>query len=184
MKSALASLLRNPFVIIAVYVDDLNIIGSPKEIDDAQKHMKEEFEMKDLEKTKFCLGLQIEHFLEGISVHQSKRIFKRFNMDKTNYLSTPIVNRSLNVEKDPFRPCEDDEDLLGPEIPYMSVIGGLMYLANYTRPDIAFTTNFLAKYNSSLTRRHWNGTKHIFRYRKKGFFNLDYSKSAFLSLNK
>jgi len=46
----------------------------------------------------------------------------------------------------------------------MIAIGGLMYLANCTRPDIAFTTNLLARYNSSSTRKHWNGIKHIFRY--------------------
>ncbi|KAG7584504.1 Reverse transcriptase RNA-dependent DNA polymerase [Arabidopsis suecica] len=146
------------FVIIAVYVDDLNIIGTQKEIDDARTHMKEEFEMKDLGKTKFCLGLQIEHFQDGIFVHQSnytKRIIKRFYMDKAHPLSTPMVNRSLNV---------DNDEILGPEVPYMSVIGGLMYLANCTRPDIAFATNLLARYNSSPTHRHWNGIKHIFRY--------------------
>jgi len=112
-------------VIIAVYVDDQNIIGTPKEIDDARTHMKEEFEIKDLGKTKFCLGLQIEHFQDGIFVHQSnytKRTLKRFNMDKANSLSTSMVNRSLNVENDPFRPCEDNEDFLGPKVPYMSAI--------------------------------------------------------------
>ncbi|CAA7046521.1 unnamed protein product [Microthlaspi erraticum] len=106
------------FVIIAVYVDDLNMIGTQKEIDDARTHMKEEFEMKDLGKTKFCLGLQIEHFQDGIFVHQSnytKRVLKRFYMDKATPLSTPMVNRSLDVEKDPFRPCEDNEEVLGPE---------------------------------------------------------------------
>ena len=89
------------FVIIDVYVDDLNIIGILKEIDDARTHLKEEVEMKDHGKTKFCLGLQIEHFQDGIFVHQSnytKKILKRFNMDKTNPLSTPMINRSLNVE--------------------------------------------------------------------------------------
>jgi len=39
-----------------------------------------------------------------------------------------------------------------------------MYLANCIRPDIAFATNLLARYNSSPTRRHWNEIKHIFRY--------------------
>ncbi|GJZ47612.1 retrovirus-related pol polyprotein from transposon TNT 1-94 [Tanacetum coccineum] len=32
--------------------------------------LKKEFEMKDFEKTKFCLGLQIEHLNDGILVHQ------------------------------------------------------------------------------------------------------------------
>ena len=49
------------FIIIAVYVDDLNIIGTPEEIPTIIKTLKEEFEMKGLRKTKFCLGLQIEH---------------------------------------------------------------------------------------------------------------------------
>lgn len=39
-----------------------------------------------------------------------------------------------------------------------------MYLANYTRPDISFDVNLLARYNSSPTRRHWNKVKHLLRY--------------------
>ncbi|XP_048604668.1 secreted RxLR effector protein 161-like [Brassica napus] len=75
-----------------------------------------------------------------------------------------MIGRSLNVESDPFRPCEDSEKILGPEVPYMSAIGGLLYLANCTRPDIAFATNILARYSSAPTRRHWDGIKHVFRY--------------------
>ncbi|XP_069150229.1 secreted RxLR effector protein 161-like [Solanum lycopersicum] len=41
-----------------------------------------------------------------------------------------------------------------------------MYLANTTRPDIAFVVNLLARYSSVPTRRHWNGIKHILRYLK------------------
>ncbi|KAL0343769.1 UNVERIFIED_CONTAM: Retrovirus-related Pol polyprotein from transposon RE1 [Sesamum angustifolium] len=50
------------FVIIAVYVDDLNIIGSPEEIRQAADYLKSEFEMKDLGTTKYCLGLQFETY--------------------------------------------------------------------------------------------------------------------------
>ena len=59
-------------------------------------------------------------------------------MDKAHLLSSPMVVRSLDVKKDPFRPCKKGEKLLGPEVPYLSVIGALMYLANYTRPNIVF----------------------------------------------
>jgi hypothetical protein len=45
------------FCIISVYVDDLNIIGHIKDIDEARNHFKTETGMKDLGKTKFCLGL-------------------------------------------------------------------------------------------------------------------------------
>jgi hypothetical protein len=41
------------FCIISVYVDDLNIISADLEINDAWYHVKIEFEMKNLGKTKF-----------------------------------------------------------------------------------------------------------------------------------
>jgi hypothetical protein len=40
------------FCIISVYVDDLNIIGHIKDIDEARNHLRTEFEMKDLGRTK------------------------------------------------------------------------------------------------------------------------------------
>ena len=42
---------KSEFVIIFVYVDDLNIIGTPKELSKADECLKKEFEMKDLGKT-------------------------------------------------------------------------------------------------------------------------------------
>ena len=103
------------FTIIAVYVDDLNIIGSPEEIENTAKLLKNEFEMKDLGVTKFCLGLQIEHLNNGIFIHQSnyiEKILKRFNMDKAHPLSTPMVVRSLNAENDHFHQQENNEECL------------------------------------------------------------------------
>jgi len=43
-----------------------------------------------------------------------------------------------------LRPQENDEDLLGLEASYLSVIKTLMYLANYTRSNIAFAVNLLS----------------------------------------
>ena len=39
-----------------------------------------------------------------------------------------------------------------------------MYLANCTRPDIAFAISLLARYSSERTKRHWKGVKDVFRY--------------------
>ena len=75
-----------------------------------------------------------------------------------------MIIHSLDVKKDPFRLCEKGKELLGLEVPYLSVIGALMYLANCTRPNIAFSVNLLARYSSASTRRHWNGIKHILLY--------------------
>jgi len=43
---------KNEFVIIIVYVDDINIIGTPNELAKAIDCLKKEFEMKDLKKKK------------------------------------------------------------------------------------------------------------------------------------
>jgi hypothetical protein len=68
---------------------------------------------------------------------------------------TPLVVRSVIVENDPFRLREDNEALLGPKCPYLSVIGALMYLANGTRLYIAFFVNLLVKFTSAPSKRHW-----------------------------
>ena len=110
--------------------------------------------MKNLGKTKFYLGLHIEHFPNEVLVHQStyiKKVLKRFYMDKAHPLSSPMVVQSLDVKNDPFRHCKKDEELLGPKVPYLGAIGALMYLSNYTRPDITFSINLLARYSFAPT---------------------------------
>jgi hypothetical protein len=54
--------------------------------------------------------------------------------------------------------------VLGQEYLYLNAIGALMYLTNNTRPDIAFTVNYLTRHSVAPTMRHWNGIKNILRY--------------------
>ena len=67
-------------------------------------------------------------------------------MDKSYPAKAPMVVRSIDLEKDIFRPRPD--------------IGALMFLANSTRPDIAFAVNLLARQccsnKMSLGRREAN----------------------------
>ena len=100
---------KTGFTIIAMYVDDLNLIGTLEELTRTAKYLKKEFEMKDLGKKIFCLSLQIEYFPTGVLVHQSaytKKILKRFYMDKTHPLSSSMIVRSLDVKNDSFHPYE------------------------------------------------------------------------------
>ena len=118
-------------VIIDVYIDDLNLVGTLEELTIIEKYLKREFEMKDFGKKKFCVGLQIKYFPTGVFDHKSaytKKILKRFYMDKAHPLNSQMVVRSLDVKKHPFRPCEKGKKLLGPQAPYLNVIGALIYL--------------------------------------------------------
>jgi hypothetical protein len=55
-------------VIMAIYVDDLNLIGMADVISQIGFQPKGELEMKDLGETIFCLGLQVECVVGGISL--------------------------------------------------------------------------------------------------------------------
>jgi len=86
------------------------------------------------------------------------------------------------MNKDQFRPKDEDEELLGTKVPYLSAIGALIYVANFTRPDIAFAVNLLARHSAAPTKRHWTGVKNIFRYLQGTidlglFYQFDQDKS-------
>ncbi|KAL6225936.1 hypothetical protein ACLB2K_004784 [Fragaria x ananassa] len=113
------------FAIVAVYVGDINIISTHDEIRETAAYLKSDSKMKDLGKTRFWLSLELEHRVCGILIHQSayvQKMLKRFNMDKMHPVSTPVISQSWDINKDPFHPKEDDEEVLGPEVPYLSAI--------------------------------------------------------------
>ena len=65
----------------------MNIIITSKEVQKTVTYLKEEFEMKDLGKTKYYLGLQIEYVSSEIFIHQlayTKKVLKYFYMDKAH----------------------------------------------------------------------------------------------------
>jgi hypothetical protein len=50
------------------------------------------------------------------------------------------------------------------DIPYISAVGSVMYLAMMTRPDIAEPASVLARFNSNPGMTHWKAVKHLLRY--------------------
>jgi len=48
---------KNEFAIVIVYVDDINIVGTPNELTKTIDCLKKEFEMKDLEKKKILFEI-------------------------------------------------------------------------------------------------------------------------------
>ena len=116
--------------------------------------------MKDLRKTKLCLDLQIKYFPNRMLVHQltyTEKVLKCFHMNKSHSLSSSMVVHSLEVKYNSFRPKEYNEELIGPKILYLNVIGALVYIANYTLLDIAFFVNLLTRYSFAPT----NEVKHV-----------------------
>ncbi|KAF3674022.1 Ras-related protein RABF2b [Capsicum annuum] len=126
--------------------------------------------------------LVVQGFSQRPGVNYDETYSPVMNVITLRYLISFTIHERLEMhlmDVDPFRSQEKNEELLGPEIPYLSEIGALMYLANTTRPDIAFSVNLLARYSSALTRRHWNRIKYILRYLKGTIdMGLFYSKDC------
>jgi hypothetical protein len=169
------------YVILAVYVDDINLVGTTRLCMEVEKLLSTQFEMKLLGKTSFCLGLQVHHLPDGsILLHQEsyvKKLLKNFNMAEANSISAPMIGRSKTGD-DPYRPCEEEEEEVDKQR-YLAAVGALIYLATHTRPDIAFATSVLARHSRKPTHRHWAAIKHLLRYlRGTEDLGLHFTKDA------
>jgi hypothetical protein len=49
-------------------------------------------------------------------------------------------------------------------VPYASAVGSLVYIQVCTRPDLAFVTGMLSRYQKNPSISHWNGIKKALRY--------------------
>ncbi|XP_036345999.1 secreted RxLR effector protein 161-like [Rhagoletis pomonella] len=86
--------------------------------------------------------------------------------DYNQKLSTGMVSESA------------DEDELA-KIPYQAAVGSLLYLAQCTRPDIAFAVNDVSRFNSKYNVSHWKAVKRIMRYLKgTKDYKLKYSSNG------
>lgn len=111
--------------------------------------------------------MELEHYLDVILNHQSNYIQKmliHFSKDKAKPLSTLMIVLSLDPKKDPFRPTNDNEEILEPGVTYLNIISALFYLTQCIRLDISFPMNLLARYSSTPIRYPWIGIKDIFYY--------------------
>lgn len=116
-------------------------------ITNVANYLKYEFKMKDGEKIKYCLVIWVNHLSSKIFVDQStytKKVLDRFYMDKYHPLTIPIIVQSLEVENGLLYPRNTYKEILGYEVPYLSVISVLIIL-QITRADIVFVVNLLTK---------------------------------------
>ena len=85
-------------LVVTLYVDDLIFMGnSQRLIDEFKEDMKKEFEMTDLGLMKYFLGIEVKQLKEGIFISQegyAKDILKRFGMEDSNPMATPMEPRA------------------------------------------------------------------------------------------
>jgi len=152
---------KNPFLILAIYVDDGIILAKDQSaINTVISQLKSEFEIHSVDSDVF-LGFQYKRNPDGsISLHQSAYIHKliaRFGMETANQMDTPEATTG--------KPIQSLSDPIGEDIPFREAIGGLLYAAVTTRLDIAHAVARLARASPPL-ESHWMMVKRVIRYLK------------------
>jgi len=149
-----------------MYVNDLLIFGKEMiGINEVKEKLAGMFEMKDVGKLKYFLGMQIHRNRKErtLTITQSGyigAILERFQMMDAKPMTTPMAT-GIKL----YKPNEDDEILNSTY--YQSIIGSQMYGMLCTRPDIAFAISQLSQFNSCPTTAHLSAAKRCFRYLKQ-----------------
>ena len=150
---------QGKYLIISLYVDDLIFTGDDERmISDFKSSMMREFEMIDLGKMRYLLGIEVMQFDGGIFICQAKYVvdvLRRFGMEHCNSVGNPMVP-GIKISKD-----EHGDEMDGSL--FKKMIGSLMYLTA-TRPDIMYAVSLLSRYMSRPTGVHYEAAKRILRY--------------------
>lgn len=149
-------------VLVLLYVDDF-LIASEDEVwvEEIKRGLSKDFKVKDLGLARYCLGFEIHQEKDKITVAQSeyiKELLKRFKMDQANTVCTPLeLGNQLIKSKE--RSADGVKNY-----PYRELVGGLMYLAIGTRPDITHAISVLSQFNDCFEEMHWKAAKRVLRY--------------------
>ena len=99
-------------------------------------------------------------------------ILLKFGMDKCTSVKTPMEERLS--ESNRGQTLSKDE-----QAKYRMIVGSLLYLSCWTRPDISFAVSELSRFVSSAGEVHMKAANRVLRYLKGSReFGLQYSKSS------
>ncbi|CAL2260363.1 unnamed protein product [Prunus armeniaca] len=128
------------------------------EIEELQKHLASEFEMKDLGSLKYFLWVEVTRSKHGLFLSQRKYVMDLLadtRMLDCKPADTPIVeNYKLGVYVDQVPTNKERYEML---------VGRLIYLS-LTRPDIAYTVSFASQFMHSPSEDHMAAVMHILSY--------------------
>ena len=151
----------NLITCLIIYVDDMIITGDDtEEISHLRNNLFTEFEMKDLGRLKYFLGIEVLRSNGGIFISQRKYVLDL--LAETGMLdckpnNTPIiVNHKLKIV---------EGAKLADREKYQRLVGKLIYLA-HTRPDIAYAVGVVSQFMHEPQTHHMEAVMRIVRYLK------------------
>ncbi|KAM1797964.1 hypothetical protein ACFX12_032087 [Malus domestica] len=170
---------KGDIVLLLLYVDDIILTGSnPITVQVVISELAEVFDLKDMGRLSYFLGLQIQYKDDGsLFISQSKYakdLLKKAAMETCKPTSTPSKPHAQFLEQE-GAPLSDPSH-------YRSLVGALQYLT-FTRPDLAQAVNMVCQFMTSPTDLHMHLVKRILRYLKGTLeYGLHYKKSLDFNL--
>ncbi|KAJ8649924.1 hypothetical protein MRB53_002947 [Persea americana] len=160
-------------LIVSIYVDDLIFTGDDEPmIEDFKNSMMNEFDMYDLGRMKYFLGIEVLQRDDGIFICQKKYAMEvlRFDMEESNSVLNPVVPG--------FKVCKDADGVKVDATFFKQVVGSLMYLTA-TRPDLMLVVSLISRYMVQPTEPHLQAAKRALRYlRGTTNFGIFYRKGG------
>lgn len=144
---------------IVTHVDDIAITGTDAFVDLMASKLRSTFEISKDE--------PLSHFLSLNIKRESKHTA---SVNQTHYIDD-LVERFKPSKSSTKTPTSDEFKLLVPdetgskfEKPYSSLIGGLLWVAQCSRPDVAFAVNRLSQFLQRPNQSHWDAGMRVLSY--------------------
>ena len=148
-------------ICLAVYVDDIILASKkPEVIQKTKKLFASKFEVKDMGRLHYFLGVRIVQNEGNVWIGQDRyleEVLEKFGMQNAKSVATPMEQNAKPQQ------VTKDSELFDSKL-YQSAIGSLMYLANVTQPDISYAVHTLAQYCNQPGTVHWSMVKRVLRY--------------------
>ncbi|CAN0125336.1 unnamed protein product [Heterosigma akashiwo] len=151
---------------VAVYVDDLVLSSNhPSVITDLKASFAFKFKITDLGPLNQILGIKVTRDLRNICFFLSQASFikdaiSKFGLDFLPAVRTPMDHTADLATTPGFKSSLPDSNR------YRSMVGSLAWVANWTRPELAFTVHKLQRYQSNPEPKHFEAAQRVFRYLK------------------
>eukprot|EP00253_Pinus_taeda_P036513 PITA_36513 len=144
--------------------------------------MARTFDMKDLGAARQILGMDIfRDRCNGkpwLSQHKYiEKILLRFGMNNVKPVSVPLASHFKLSSS--LCPNTDEEKEYMSRIPYVNVVGSLMYEMVCTRRDISHAVGVFSRYMANPGKEHWSAVKWVLWYlRGTSDYCITYNKSS------
>jgi Reverse transcriptase (RNA-dependent DNA polymerase) len=146
------------FIFLVLYVDDILLTSNDKNmLHQTKNFLFNKFEMKDLSDASFVLGIEIlrersQGILRLSQRNYIDKVLSRYGMKECKSGDTHVAKGDKFSLKQYFQ--FDLEKNTRKDIPYVSVVGSLIYAQVCTRSDIVFITRMLGRYLSNPSMEH------------------------------